>query len=86
MSQTGSPPGSRFPILALLPLGLGGAGVCWLLLNLYTSPASRECLALYRAARTAADTLTIDHTLPPSANRNAQPVPCGFVRVHARWR
>jgi hypothetical protein len=86
MSQPGSSPSPRIPLRALLALGLGGAGILWLLLNLYTSPASRECIALYRAARTAADTLTVDQTLPPSAQQNAQPRTCGFVRVHARWQ
>ena len=86
MSEPGSPTNSRVPILALLPIGLGGAGVVWLLFNLYTTQASRECVALYKAARTAADTLTVDRTLPPSATQNAEPRTCGFVRVHARWR
>ncbi|MEP6573424.1 MAG: hypothetical protein ABJD11_12040 [Gemmatimonadota bacterium] len=86
MSQPIASPTSRMPIRYQLTLGLGSAGILWLLLNLDTSPATRECISLYRTARTAADSLSVDQTFPRSANQNAQPRTCGFVRTKARWQ
>lgn len=58
----------------------------WFTTHAFVSPASRECLALYRLARTAADTTRIDTTLPlhrDAANPEAKS--CGFIRSKARW-
>jgi hypothetical protein len=54
----------------------------WFILHSYISPASRECLALYRAARTAADTARVDGTTP---HQRAEAKSCGFIRSKARW-
>ncbi len=78
--------GNRRAVPAFLAFGIAGAGLFWMYAHLYVNPASTECLSLYRAAKSAADSLVIDHTFPPSASRNAQPRTCGFVRTTARWQ
>ncbi len=77
---------SRRAVPAFVVLGIVCAGILWLYTHMYVNPASAECVALYRAAKTAADTLMVDHSFPPSATRNAQPRTCGFVRTTARWQ
>ena len=57
----------------------------WFMTQVYTTAAARECLAGYRAARSAADTARVDAMIPPSG-RSAGPEAhsCRFIRV--RWR
>ncbi len=72
------------PAVVVLLVILFVAG--WLFFRRYTSSASRECLALYRAARTAADTARIDTTFTPASRKESDPRSCGFLRHSARWR
>ncbi len=62
------------------------AGAAWMALRAYASDATRECHALYRDARTAADTTRIDTTVVASGRSQAEPHSCGFMRKSARWR
>ena len=78
--------GNRRAIPGLLVLGFVCAGLFWLYTHQYVNQASAECISMYGVAKTAADSLVIDHTFPPSASRNAQPRTCGFVRTTARWQ
>ena len=66
-----------------LPLVLLGI---WAISHLYVSPDSRTCLALYRAARTPADTAQVDATIPTTAYpRTPEARTCGSIRGSARW-
>lgn len=60
--------------------------VARLMLQSYTSAAARECHALYRAARTAADTARVDSTITPGSRSQDEPHSCGFLRTSARWQ
>lgn len=77
-------PGRR----AIVVAALGGLAilVAWMMLELYQSPASRDCLRLYRAARTAADSALVDATFPDSARAGPEAHSCRFIRSTARWR
>ena len=66
---------------AVLTLLLAG----WLLTRSYTSAAARECSALYRAARTAADSARVDTTTSTQSHRS-EPRQCGHMRSNARWQ
>jgi len=69
--------------LVAVPLGLVAL---WAVSQAYVSRDSRTCVALYRAARTAADTARVDSTLPAEANaRSPESHSCGFIRRSARW-
>ncbi len=68
-------------IVAVLLLAIAA----WPLLRTYTSAAGRECLALYRSARTAADTARVDSTVTPGNRALSEPHSCGFTRIAARW-
>ena len=63
-------------VLPLVALGL------WLLFRSYTTPAARECIARYRAAKTAADTARVDQMVLSSRESSS----CGFMRIGARWQ
>jgi hypothetical protein len=69
-------------LIAVLVLGLAA----WFLLRTYTNGATRECEALYRGARTAADTARVDTTVTPGSRRQTDPRSCGFLRTSARWQ
>lgn len=58
----------------------------WLLVRLYTNSAVDECRALYRAARTAADTAAVDRIVPKGAEGRQTPGSCGFMRGSGRWQ
>ncbi|MGH7560413.1 MAG: hypothetical protein ACRENB_05265 [Gemmatimonadales bacterium] len=73
--------GARWLLVALL-----GLATVWLLLRSYVPAASRECLAMYRSARTAGDTVRIDSTVPDAGRSQADPHSCGFMRHSARWQ
>ena len=67
-------------ILALVAVG------AWFMVHAFIPPASRECLAMYRAARTAADSARVDSTVPrQSGIANLEAKSCGFIRSAARW-
>ena len=70
---------------ALLWIGLGSAGILWYYLHLYVNPATVECRALYRSAKTAADSATVDQTIPPSGQRNVEPRTCQFEKRRGEW-
>jgi hypothetical protein len=68
----------------LLALGLLLLGL-WAFSQAYVSRDSRTCLALYRAATTAADTARVDGTLPVPGSSTREAHTCGFIRETARW-
>jgi len=76
-----APPG-RVLVVAALILGFAA----WLMLRSYTSAGARECQALYRSARTAADTAWIDTTLTAGSRAEQDPKTCGFRRTSNRWQ
>lgn len=76
----GKLPHLRFMIMAGVVLF-----AVWLLLRSYTSPAARECRDMYHAARTAADSASID-TVFVEIRGQDHPSSCGFMRMTARWQ
>lgn len=59
----------------------------WIVMQVYTPPASRECGRLYRAARTAADSAQVDQTTPAVTIAGShEPRSCGSIRSSARWQ
>ena len=68
-----------------IALALVVAVTAWAFRDVFVSPASRACMALYRAARTAADTAAADHTIPEQAPRTPEARSCGNIRQFARW-
>lgn len=59
----------------------------WMVMQVYTPPASRECGRLYRAARTATDSAQVDQTTPAVTIAGShEPRSCGSIRSSARWR
>ncbi len=70
--------------LLVVPLVLLFAG--WLMLQSFIPYASRECMAHYRAARTAQDSARVDHEVPRLASDDShEAFSCGAIRAHARW-
>lgn len=58
----------------------------WIMLGAYQTEAAKGCLDLYRAARTAADTATVDTMIPDGGPRKRPEAhSCGFMRRTARW-
>jgi hypothetical protein len=58
----------------------------WAFSQVFISPTSRACLELYRHAKTAADTLTVDATIAGSPeSRTPEARSCGSIRQSARW-
>lgn len=74
------------PRAVLLVAALIVAAAAWYLLRSYTGDAARECRALYRASRSAADTARVDSTVTPGSAGRSDPRTCGFIRTSARWR
>ena len=74
------------PRAVLLVAALILAAAAWYLLRSFTGDAARECRALYRAARSAADTVRVDSTVTPGSAELSDPRTCGFIRTSARWR
>lgn len=62
----------------LLAVPLVALGL-WLLFRSYTTPAARECIERYHAAKTAADTVRVDQMVPGSRGSSS----CGFMR--SQW-
>lgn len=80
---TETSPRARFATLLGLPLALL---TVWLISQAYTTNASRQCLALYRAAHSAIDSASVDATIPDTPdNRGPEAHSCGFTRSFARW-
>jgi len=67
-------------------VGLGGAGILWFFLHLYVDPAPGQCHALYRSARTAADSAVVDQTVPPAGLGRTEPRNCQFEKRRSNWR
>ena len=74
------------PRAVLLIAALIFAAAAWYLLRSYTGNAARECRALYRASRSAADTARVDSTVTAAGAGRSDPHTCGFIRTSARWR
>ncbi|MBL8989248.1 MAG: hypothetical protein JNJ80_23435 [Gemmatimonadetes bacterium] len=81
----GSAPGAPPRRVLMVAVAIIAVAV-WYLLDLYTTAGIRECRALYRAARTAADSAVVDTTVTAAARREADPRTCGFRRSQVRWR
>ena len=78
-------PAARWPIVVAGVATLVAVGA-WFMAHAFIPPASRECLAMYRAARNAADSARIDGTVPHlSGVHNPEAKSCGFIRAAARW-
>lgn len=80
-SRMSAPP-ARVLLAAVLVLAIAA----WLILRTYTSAAARECSALYRSARTAADTARVDTTVTRGSRAQQEPGTCGGMRSSARWQ
>lgn len=76
----------RPPMAVLVTAAIVCALGVWFLLQSYTNVGVRECRELYAAARTAADTASIDTTVTPGSRRQSEPRTCGFLRKTARWQ
>jgi hypothetical protein len=81
MADYRAPPRAVLLVAALL---IAAAG--WYLLRSYIGDAARECLTLYRAAHSAADTARVDSTVTPGSAGRSDPRTCGSIRSSARWR
>lgn len=58
----------------------------WAFSDVFVSEASRACMHLYRAARTAADTARADATIPDlGAHNTPEARSCGSIRQTSRW-
>lgn len=57
----------------------------WLMATIYTGDPARSCLAMYRTARTAADSARVDSTIPHGPRNQQDPHSCRFMRLSARW-
>ena len=57
----------------------------WAFSHSYITRDSQACLALYRAARTQADTALVDRTMPGADRMPPESHSCGFTRQAARW-
>ena len=74
------------PRAVLLVAALIIAAATWYLLRSFIGDTARECHALYRAARSAADTVRVDSTVTPGSAGRSDPRTCGSIRNSARWR
>jgi hypothetical protein len=74
------------PRAVLLVAALIIAAAAWYLLRSFIGDTARECNALYRAARSAADTVRVDSTVTPGSAGRSDPRTCGSIRTSARWR
>jgi hypothetical protein len=74
------------PRAVLLIAALIIAAAAWYLLRSFIGDTARECHALYRAARSAADTVRVDSTVTPGSAGRSDPRTCGNIRNSARWR
>ena len=74
------------PRTVLLVAALIIAAATWYLLRSFIGDTARECHALYRAARSAADTVRVDSTVTPGSAGRSDPRTCGKIRNSARWR
>ena len=74
------------PRAVLLIAALIVAAAAWYLMRSFIGDTARECRALYRAARSAADTVRVDSTVTPGSAGRSDPRTCGFIRTSARWR
>ncbi len=87
MQLPADPPTPRRPRrLAMLPLAVLALLAVWAMLQLYVPRSSRACGALYREARTAADTARVDATVPESEGPSTtEPRSCRSIRSSGRW-
>ena len=68
----------------LLALGLLLLAL-WAFSHSYITRDSQACLDLYRAAKTQADTVRVDRTIPAAGLSSRESHSCGFTRQTARW-
>lgn len=87
MQAPADPLAPRRPrLLAMLPLALLALLAIWAMLQLYVPRSSRACAALYREARTAADTARADATVPEGEGpHTTEPRSCRAIRSSGRW-
>jgi hypothetical protein len=57
----------------------------WAFSSAFVSPQARACVKLYNAARTAADSMAVDTTVPAGAYQTLEPRSCKSFRGAARW-
>lgn len=57
----------------------------WAFSSAFVSPQARACVRLYQAARTAADSITVDSTIPAGSHQTTEPRSCRSFRGAARW-
>jgi hypothetical protein len=75
---------NRHALTAAL-LSVGTIVLLWAFSGAFVSPQARECSRLYRAARTAADTVVVDTTVVASPHGTREPRSCSSFSVAARW-
>jgi hypothetical protein len=76
-------PSKRTVAGAIAAMVLFGA---WFMVYGHTNPAARECLALYRAASTAAESSRVDVTEPPQTRgRNLERRTCRALTSFGGW-
>jgi hypothetical protein len=79
---------ARFTSRQLLSAAIVAGSVLflgWAFSSVFVSDATRECRRMYGAARTAADTATVEATVPRGSYRTREPRSCGSYRKAARW-
>lgn len=73
---------TSWAILAVIVLAGG-----WMVAHLYSSPGTRACGRMYRAAHSAADSARVDSTIPSERDgAGIQTHSCGYLRSNARWQ
>lgn len=73
----------RFLMIGILASATVIAG--WAFRDSFVSCQARECARMYRAARTAADTVAVEATVPAGEHQTREPRSCGSFRSAARW-
>jgi hypothetical protein len=73
-------------VIGSLAICTVGAVTAWLLFATYQTPAARECLARYRAAKSPADRARVEALVPRvPGNMGPEAHSCGFTRRTAQW-
>jgi hypothetical protein len=86
MPESTLEPADRPPKRILAAAAIVIALAAWWLLHTYTSAGTHECEALYKSARSAADTARIDTVVTAGSRAQNEPRTCGFLRKSARWQ
>ncbi len=86
MAESTPEPVHQPPRRILAAAAIVVALAAWWLLHTYTSAGTHECEALYKSARSAADTARIDTVVTAGSRAQNEPRTCGFLRKSARWQ